>query len=155
MLTDEKKGDITRKYSQNSIDVNPIVAVCRSVGSAGGRCDYAWLSCTKSVSDRPRPYTSNVGGSGLSSVGWHGRTRRGKLVTIWKSSGADSCTNTYVYRFYNKPGLFVFIQKAPNIPRTFDIFCQIESHFPLIQITKSEIWYAELVQTCTWISWNS
>ena len=58
---------------------------------------YASLSCTNSISFFPSPISVNVGGVGLSAVGSHGSTLRGKFVTIWKSSGAASCTNTYVY----------------------------------------------------------
>lgn len=55
---------------------------------------YASKSCTKSVSDFPKPNSSKVGGSGPFSVGSHGTTLRGKFVIIWKLSGDSSWQNT-------------------------------------------------------------
>ena len=55
---------------------------------------HASLSCINNISDLPRPSSFNVGGSGSDSQGWHSNTRRGKFVTIWKSSGHSSWQNT-------------------------------------------------------------
>lgn len=54
---------------------------------AGKKCQSSVRSCTKRTSVWLSPASCNVGGLGHSSVGRQGRTRRGKLASIWNFSG--------------------------------------------------------------------
>lgn len=52
-----------------------------------GKCQSSVRSCTKRTSVWLSPASCSVGGLGHSSVGRQGRTRRGKLASIWNFSG--------------------------------------------------------------------
>lgn len=51
------------------------------------KCQSSVRSCTKRTSVWLSPASCSVGGLGHSSVGRQGRTRRGKLASIWNFSG--------------------------------------------------------------------